>query len=95
MHDHMLPVLYGPEKYFRQLPSPARAPNLSPIENVWSMVAERLARHHTPVTTVDELWHRVEAARASVSVHAIQSLFVSMSRRISAVITARGGCSGY
>ncbi|GFX49330.1 hypothetical protein TNCV_3334481 [Trichonephila clavipes] len=32
------------------------------IENVWYMVSERLALHHTPVTTVDELWYRVEAA---------------------------------
>ncbi|GFV31671.1 hypothetical protein TNCV_2189841 [Trichonephila clavipes] len=68
--------------------------NLSPIENVWSMTAERLSRHHTSVTTVNELWHRVEAAWAFVPVHAIQSLFDSMPMRISAVITARGGCSG-
>ncbi|GFX56530.1 hypothetical protein TNCV_74761 [Trichonephila clavipes] len=39
-----------------------RSPDLLPIENDWSMVAERLARCHTPVTTVDELWHRFEAA---------------------------------
>ncbi|GFX08030.1 transposable element Tcb2 transposase [Trichonephila clavipes] len=58
------------------------------------MVAERLARHHTPVTAVDELWHRFEAEWASVPVHALQSLFNSMPRLMSAVITARGGCSG-
>lgn len=46
----------------RILPWPARSPDLSPIENVWSMVAERLARHHSQVSTVDELWQRVEAA---------------------------------
>ncbi|GFV20441.1 transposable element Tcb2 transposase [Trichonephila clavipes] len=69
--------------------------NLSLIENVLSMIAERLACHHTPVTTVDELWHRVEAAWASVPVHAIQSLFDSMPRYINAVIIARGGCSEY
>ncbi|GFX77040.1 transposable element Tcb1 transposase [Trichonephila clavipes] len=67
------------------LPWPAHSPYLLPIENVWFMVAERLACHHT----VDELWRRVEAAWASVPV------FDSMPRRISAVITARGGCSGY
>ncbi|GFW09920.1 uncharacterized protein TNCV_4252491 [Trichonephila clavipes] len=44
------------------LPWPACSPDLSPIKNVRSMGAERLARHHTPVTTFDELWHHVEAA---------------------------------
>ncbi|GFV35978.1 hypothetical protein TNCV_2867361 [Trichonephila clavipes] len=53
---------------------------LSPIKNDWSMVAEGLARYHTADTTVDELWHRVEAAWASVPVHTIQSLFDSMLR---------------
>ncbi|GFT93309.1 uncharacterized protein TNCV_904611 [Trichonephila clavipes] len=48
----------------RLFPLPARSPDFSPIENVWSMVAERLARHHTAVTTVDELWHLVEVAWA-------------------------------
>ncbi|GFX45805.1 uncharacterized protein TNCV_934441 [Trichonephila clavipes] len=54
------------------------------------MIAEQLARQHTPITMVDELWHHVEAAWASITVHAIQSPFDSMPRRISAVITARG-----
>ncbi|GFV57078.1 transposable element Tcb1 transposase [Trichonephila clavipes] len=53
---------------------PAHSPHLSPIENIWSMVAERLAHLHTPVTTVDELWHRVEAAWVSIPAHATQSL---------------------
>ncbi|GFW91262.1 hypothetical protein TNCV_736771 [Trichonephila clavipes] len=60
------------------LPWPAHSLDLSPIENVWSMIAERLDRHHTPVITVDDLWHRVEASWESVPVHAIQSLFESM-----------------
>ncbi|GFX06461.1 hypothetical protein TNCV_3016951 [Trichonephila clavipes] len=80
---------------FRFFPWPVRSSDLSPIENVWSMVAERLSRHHTPVTTVGELWHRVEAEWASVPVHATQFLFDSMPLHISAVITVRGLCSGY
>ncbi|PRD27111.1 UNVERIFIED_CONTAM: hypothetical protein NCL1_36258 [Trichonephila clavipes] len=46
------------------LPSPVRSPDISPTENVLSMVAERLARHHMRVTTVDEVWYRAEAAWA-------------------------------
>ncbi|GFT95735.1 transposable element Tcb1 transposase [Trichonephila clavipes] len=63
---------------FQLLSWPARSPDLSPIENVWSLVVERLACHHTPVITVDELRYRVEAAWSSLSVHAIQCLFDSM-----------------
>ncbi|GFT24909.1 hypothetical protein TNCV_3021881 [Trichonephila clavipes] len=53
------------------------------------MVAEWLTHHHAKVTTVDELWHRVEAALASVPIHVIQSLVDSMPRPISAVIIAK------
>ena len=59
---------------------------LSSIENIWSMVAERLVRYHTPVTTVDELRHLVENVWATVPVHAIQSQYNSMPRCITAVI---------
>ena len=59
------------------------------------MIVEGLADHHIPVTTVHELWHLVEAAWAAVSVHAIQSLYVSIPRRITAVIAAGGGCFRY
>ncbi|GFT89960.1 odorant receptor [Trichonephila clavipes] len=69
--------------------------DLSPIGNVWFMVAEQLARHYKRITTVEELWHRIVAAFASAPLHAIQSLFDSMPRRIGDVIFARGGCSGY
>ncbi|GFW23999.1 hypothetical protein TNCV_4950441 [Trichonephila clavipes] len=55
------------------------------------MLAECLGRHHTSVTTVFELWHRVKAAWASVPVHTIRYLFNSMPSCINAVITVRGG----
>ncbi|PRD28325.1 UNVERIFIED_CONTAM: hypothetical protein NCL1_32712 [Trichonephila clavipes] len=55
-------------------PLPTPSPDLSPIEKVWFMVAERLARHHTAVAMVDKLWHRVEAEWVSIPVRAIQSL---------------------
>ncbi|GFX77602.1 transposable element Tcb1 transposase [Trichonephila clavipes] len=74
-------MTYPDTKNVRLFPLPARSPDLSPIETVWSIVAERLARHHTADSTVDELWHHVEAAWTSVPVHAIQSLFDSIPRR--------------
>ncbi|GFX67482.1 integrase catalytic domain-containing protein [Trichonephila clavipes] len=99
--DNAQPHVAGIERIYldtenvRLLLWPARSTDLSPIESVWAMVAERLAGYHTPVTTVDELWYRVEAAWAFVPVHAIRSLSDSMLRRIRAVITTSGGCSRY
>ncbi|GFU60210.1 transposable element Tcb1 transposase [Trichonephila clavipes] len=43
-------------------PWPARSPDLLPIENMWSMVAQRLTQITPPVAPPDQLFQRVEAA---------------------------------
>lgn len=79
----------------RLLPWPARSPDLSPIENIWSWVAERLARHPSPANTVDEVWHRLEAAWNELPVSVVQAQFDSMPNRVRAVLAARGGSCFY
>ncbi|GFT25158.1 transposable element Tcb1 transposase [Trichonephila clavipes] len=44
----------------------ARSPDLSPIENMWSMVAQRLTQISPRAATPDQLWQRVEAAWSAV-----------------------------
>ncbi|GFV53850.1 transposable element Tcb1 transposase [Trichonephila clavipes] len=41
---------------------PARSPDLSPIENMWCMVAQRLTHITPPAATPNKLWQRLEAA---------------------------------
>ncbi|GFS72053.1 transposable element Tcb1 transposase [Trichonephila clavipes] len=74
---------------------PARSPDLSPIENMLSMVAYRLTQITPPAATPDQLWQRVEAAWSAVPQEHIQSLYESMPRRVAAVISNNGGYSGY
>ncbi|GFS57491.1 transposable element Tcb1 transposase [Trichonephila clavipes] len=77
------------------LPWKARFPDLSPIENMWFIVAQRLTQITPPAATSDQLWQRVEAAWSAVPQEHIQSLFESMPRRVAAVISNNGGYSGY
>ncbi|GFX69257.1 transposable element Tcb1 transposase [Trichonephila clavipes] len=56
------------------LPWPARSPDISPVENMWSMVAQRLTQITRPAATPDQLWQRVQAVLSVPQEH-IQSLF--------------------
>ncbi|GFV66101.1 uncharacterized protein TNCV_1649131 [Trichonephila clavipes] len=65
------------------------SPDLSPIENKWFMVVQRLTQITPPAATPDQLWQRVEA----VPQEHMQSLFESMPRRMAPVISNNGGYS--
>ncbi|GFV96760.1 transposable element Tcb1 transposase [Trichonephila clavipes] len=90
MHHHTGPA---PGIMIEFFPWPARFPDLSPIENMWSMVAQRLIQITPPAATPDQLWQRVEASWSAVPQEPILSLFESMSRRVAAVISNNGGYS--
>ncbi|GFW17921.1 transposable element Tcb1 transposase [Trichonephila clavipes] len=60
----------------------ARSPDLSPIENTWPTVAQRLTQISPSGATPDQLWQRVEAAWSTVPQEHIQSLFQTMPRRV-------------
>ncbi|GFX10558.1 transposable element Tcb1 transposase [Trichonephila clavipes] len=77
------------------LPWLARSPDLSPIENMWSTVAQRLTQITPPAATPDQLWQRVEAAWSAVPQEHIQSVFEAMPRRVAAVISNNCCYSGY
>ncbi|GFV59251.1 transposable element Tcb1 transposase [Trichonephila clavipes] len=72
------------------IPWPVSFPDLLPIENGWSMLAQRLARNTPLAATPDQLWQYVEASWTAVPQGYIQSLFDSMPRCVVAVIANNG-----
>ncbi|GFT09469.1 transposable element Tcb1 transposase [Trichonephila clavipes] len=66
------------------LPWPARSPDLSPIENMWSMVAQRLTQITLLAATPDQLWQRVEAAWSAITQAYIQDKLLIAPLRVEA-----------
>ncbi|GFX40994.1 transposable element Tcb1 transposase [Trichonephila clavipes] len=52
----------SPPPIIELLPWPARSSDLSPLLNMWSMVAQRLTQISPPAASPDQFWQRVEAA---------------------------------
>ncbi|GFX08118.1 transposable element Tcb1 transposase [Trichonephila clavipes] len=77
------------------LPWPACSPDLTPIENVWSMLAQQLAWDTLSAVTPDQLCQYVEAAWTAEPQGYIQSLFDSTPRRVAVVVANNRGYSNY
>ncbi|GFU41690.1 transposable element Tcb1 transposase [Trichonephila clavipes] len=77
------------------LPWPARFSDLTPIQNMWCMVSQRLTQITLSAATPDQLCKRVKAAWSAVPQEHIQGLFESMPMHVAAVISNNGGYSGY
>ncbi|GFU79046.1 transposable element Tc1 transposase [Trichonephila clavipes] len=82
-------------QHMQLLPWPAYSPYMSSIQHVWDLVGRRLARDLRPAASKDELSLRVRTIWNSLPQADIQILFDSMSRRIAALIAARGGYTKY
>ncbi|GFU42788.1 transposable element Tc1 transposase [Trichonephila clavipes] len=90
-------VILNSQSYISEielLPWSARSPDLLSTENMWAMVAQRLTQITPPAATPDQLWQRVEAVCSAVPQEHIQSVFESMPRRVTVVISNNDGYSG-
>ncbi len=72
---------------------PANSPDLNPIENLWGIVKRKM--RDTRPNTADDLKATVKETWASIPPQQCHKLITSMSRRIEAVIKAKGASTKY
>lgn len=72
---------------------PAQSPDLNPIENLWSILDQKVDKGE--VTNKIKLFEALEEAWENIDQQHIRNLVESMPRRLQAVIQARGGHTKY
>ena len=79
----------------RSLPWPARSPHLNPIEHVWDYLGRRVQEQQLPAANAAELSDRLRGAWREMPFDFVRKLIASMTRRVEAVVLARGGHTRY
>jgi transposase len=77
------------------LPWPAQSPDLSPIENIWSFLENKIRQRDPQPSSVVQLEEYIREEWDAVPVNYYRDLIKSMPRRIQAVIAANGGQTKY
>lgn len=72
---------------------PPMSPDLNPVEHLWPLVLRNIG--HKVFNSKEDLWSELQRAFSEISPTAIRKLYSSMSRRIVAVIRARGHHTKY
>lgn len=85
---------YLTRKSIRCLPSwPAQSPDLSPIENLWDIIKDRMKKHSPK--NLDELWSLFKQEWDEIPMSQIKNLYASMPCRVYSVLKASGGNTKY
>ena len=91
-HKSAMTLEYFEKKRIKRIDWPSNSPDLNLIENLWSIVDNKLLK--LPITNVDDLKNALPIVWADISQDTVQKLFESMPRRLREVIKRKGfACS--
>jgi transposase len=95
VHTSKIPRNFLASKGVELLPWPANSPDLNPIENLWSIVEQKVHKRKPPPSSLTQLERMVKEEWRAIDRDVIHNLIESMPRRIEAVIEANGGPTKY
>ncbi|CAF4713909.1 unnamed protein product [Rotaria sp. Silwood2] len=84
---------YLKEQRVKLIPWPANSPDLNIIENIWSILDQKLLKVN--INNMDDLKTALQSGWAEISNNTVQKLFESMPKRLREVVTRKGFHSCY
>ncbi|GBN02499.1 hypothetical protein AVEN_185898-1 [Araneus ventricosus] len=85
----------GHDEEFQLLPWPPNSPDFNPCENLWEHLDRHIRQKDPPPRNLHELRDALLFSWSQMSVATFQAHIESMTSRLTAVLAARGGYSGY
>ena len=94
-HTAGIPSRYKKGQKVKILNWPAQSPDLSPIENLWKIVKDRIAKRRHRIKSIDEMSQAIINELSTVEEDLLERLAKSFVNRLDLCIAAKGGSIKY
>lgn len=83
---------YFEKKHIRRLIWPANSPDLNIMENIWSIIDNKLLKFS--INTIDDLKNALQTAWCGISQNTMNEFFQSIPERLRQVVNRKGFACG-
>ena len=94
-HRAGIPEQYRRSQRVKSLGWPAQSPDLSPIENLWKIAKDRIAKRRHRIKTLEQMGSAISEELSKVSSDLLEKLARSFGNRLDLCIKAKGGATKY
>lgn len=94
-HTAGIPEQYRSSQKVKSLGWPAQSPDLSPIENLWKIAKDRIAKRRHRIKSLEEMGKAISDELSKISGDLLKKLAKSFEKRLDLCIKAKGGATKY
>jgi transposase len=94
-HTAGIPEQYRRSQKVKSLGWPAQSPDLAPIENLWKIAKDRIAKRRHRIKSLEEMGNAISEELSKISGDLLEELARSFGNRLDLCIKAKGGATKY
>ena len=94
-HFAPIPTAYKNSHKFQRLDWPPQSPDLSPIENLWKRLKDRISARRHRIRRIEEMEIPLQQEWAKIEEKVLERLMESMPNRINQMLANKGGSIKY